>query len=182
MMEIAGDTFVARGGQGCRTAGDPKDIARVLAALARLSTDSAYSIKISGGTECGWIAAVAHWFFELDVEIRSSNGTILYPSARKGKGPQLLVIFEAADLERMRVVGKSYIIKDLTHGLVYKDGLETSRITGRVRWETALHQTFGNSAKRLLNHTSVFARSIGSAARIFQAISLAEGEGNFTMT
>jgi hypothetical protein len=182
IMGLAGDTFVARGGQGCRTAGDPKDIARVLAALARLSTDSALSIKISGGTKCGWIAAVAHWFFELDVEIRSSNGTILYPSARKGKEPQLLVIFEPKDPESIQVVGKSYIIKDLTHGLMYKDGLETSRVTGRVRWETALYQTFGNSAQRLLNQTSVFARSIGSAARIFQAISLAEGEGNFTMT
>lgn len=165
MMGLAGDTLVARGGQDSRTAGNPKDIAQVLAAIARLSADLAHSIKISGGTECGWIAAVAHWFFEIDVEIRSSNGEILYPSSRKGEKPQLLVTFESKDLESLQLVGKSYIIRDLTRGLLYKDGLEASRLSGRVRWEMALHQTFGNSAQRLLHQTTVFARSIGSAAR-----------------
>jgi hypothetical protein len=102
------------------------------------------------------------------VEIRSSNGTILSPSASKGKEPHLLVIFESTDLESMQVMEKSYTVRDLPHGLLYKDVLETSRLTCRVRWETALHQTFGSSSQRLLSQIPVFARSIGSAVRIFK--------------
>jgi hypothetical protein len=161
-----------------RKSGDPVDIAKALHALAEVSRDAAFAITFTGTVECGWLAAIAHWFFELDTEIRNDQGNVLFSSCRKEQPPRVLIIYSLEDSNHIHTIGKSYFVKSIDD-ILQPFNSEGGAISGRVKWETALRQTFGRSARQLLEQRTIFGRLIGSAARVFQAISFKEDEAEF---
>ncbi|KAK2673918.1 hypothetical protein RAB80_011461 [Fusarium oxysporum f. sp. vasinfectum] len=58
--------------------GSPKDIALVLKQVFEISTGRLDRLFLSGGADCAWIAAVAHWLLDLRVEVQDQDGTIIY--------------------------------------------------------------------------------------------------------
>ena len=61
----------------------PNSIADALLAVGKVSTRQLESITISGGADAGWIAALAHRFFNLRVAIYSPVGELLYRNLRQ---------------------------------------------------------------------------------------------------
>lgn len=100
-----------------RKAGDAGDIAKALHALAEVSRGAAFAITIAGTAECGWLAAIAHWFFELDVELRNDQGDVLYSCCRKEQLPRVLIIYSLEYSNRLHVIGKTYFIKSIENRL-----------------------------------------------------------------
>lgn len=49
--------------------GEPRDVALALDAIGRLSRGEIAAITLTGGAICGWLAAFAHVFMDLDVEL-----------------------------------------------------------------------------------------------------------------
>ena len=183
MMGQAGHAQIATSRPGSRLAGDHVEIARALDAVARLSNGTLKAATLIGGPECGFIAAVAHWFFEIEVELRTSDGTILQALSDTNGKAQLTVIYENHP-ERQQaltsmVSSETYAIHDLTSNLFRAGRTSETRITGRVPWKEALRGTFGKTFGQLLLKQD-FGSVFGSAARIFQGLSHAEPEGDFT--
>lgn len=182
LMGHAGHGRIATSRPGSRLAGDHVEIARALDAVARLSNGALKAATVIGGPECGFIAAVAHWFFEIDVEVRTSEGEILQASGKADEKARLTVIYETHPGRQQAltssVSSETYAIHDLTSNLFKAGSASDTRITGRVPWKEALRGTFGRSFARLQSKQD-FGSVVCSAARIFQGISQAEPEGGF---
>ena len=182
MMGQAGHARIATSRPGSRLAGDPVEIAQALDAIARLSNGTLKAATLIGGPECGFIAAVAHYFFDIDVESRTSDGEILQASRKAEDQAQITVIYETHSGRQQvltsMISSETYAVHDLKSNLFKAGSASSTRITGRVPWKEALHYTFGRTFEKLVVRQE-FGDIIGSAARIFQAISKAEPEGDF---
>ena len=159
--------------------GDPKHTTNALKALACLSTGSLASIELCGGPSCGWVAAIASWFLGVNVEIKR-NGIPLFKSDPTTHEAQLLVSYgknnmnEARDLE-IELASKSYFIGRFEEHFVLEDlGDWAGALGSRVPWQEIIENTFGTSGTRLLKTRYHFARLLGSAARVFEAVRNAE--------
>ncbi|KAL8755336.1 MAG: hypothetical protein Q9199_003715 [Rusavskia elegans] len=158
-----------------RHVGDPKDVASVLNALGRLSNGQLVTLTISGGCECGWIAAVAYWFFDIAVEFRDADGQLVYPL---GKLPdasrRTLVVLQTSDRSTaLQATGEAYTVADITKNIVAQDhgrdelAFNVNDLQTRVSWQSILRQTFGRQASTLLRLKVDLGTAVGSAARIF---------------
>ncbi|KAI4268774.1 MAG: hypothetical protein LQ337_007658 [Flavoplaca oasis] len=159
----------------CRHVGDPESVAAVLNALGRLSTGHLITLTISGGCDCGWIAAVAYWFFDIAVEIRDIDGQVLYPlDNRPDASGRTLVVVQA--LERstaLQATSEAYTVADITKDILARDQasgdltFNINDLQTRVSWQSVLRQTFGKQASALLRLKVDLGTAVGSAARIF---------------
>ncbi|KAF5635269.1 uncharacterized protein FTJAE_6432 [Fusarium tjaetaba] len=74
------------GQRNLRSSGSPKDIALVLKEVFEVSGGRLDRLFLSGGADCAWIAAVAHWLLDLRVEVQHqdarSTGACLGSAAR----------------------------------------------------------------------------------------------------
>ncbi|KAI9793796.1 MAG: hypothetical protein M1833_000519 [Piccolia ochrophora] len=190
MMGLAGSTFVSTinyprtpGSQHMpRIVGNHRDMARALEAIARLSNGVIMSVRLVGGSECGWLAALAQWFFEIEVEIESADGTILLQRPNTSKQAQLVVVFEQKGGDKfesgVEITSQTYRIRDLTaESFLHRDP-DNRCMSGRVPWENASQQTFGSAARNLFKQTAILGSAIGSAARIFQGLARAEPDAS----
>ena len=158
-----------------RYVGDPKDVASVLNALGRLSIGQLVVLTISGDCDCGWIAAVAYWFFDIAVEFRDAHGQILFPL---GKLPdasrRTLVIVQASEgSTALQTVGEAYTVADITRDIMARDqsrdelSFNVNDLQTRLSWQSILRQTSGKQASALLRLKVDLGTAVGSAARMF---------------
>ena len=74
--------------------GEPKEIAKAFEGLAKLSSGLMKSMVLEGNSECGFLAAFAHWLLGLRVTVKNAALETVFPAT--GSDPedwQLLVIF-----------------------------------------------------------------------------------------
>ncbi|KAF5557713.1 hypothetical protein FNAPI_5306 [Fusarium napiforme] len=168
--------------------GSPKDIALVLKEVFEVSAGRLDRLFLSGGTDCAWIAAVAHWLLDLRVDVQEADGTIIYrpDGTRSESSPDAQVIItyhQGRSSELIQVDSRHYIIRSgemLFEHAQYQDIMSY----GRVSWESCLVDTFGSPMKILLkDQARITGACLGSAARIFLAI-MRDGEGHeeFSLT
>ncbi|RGP76716.1 hypothetical protein FLONG3_5156 [Fusarium longipes] len=129
---------------------------------------------VSGGAHCAWIAAVAHWIFDLSVEVRDPDGDVIYrPGGATNESSidsQVTITYSNMQARHsMQVTGKHHVIPSGSRLII---GDTTYRFNGlsygRVAWQNCLVDTFG-SPMRLLQESQARTTGIclGSAARIF---------------
>ncbi|EWG38358.1 hypothetical protein FVEG_01602 [Fusarium verticillioides 7600] len=137
---------------------------------------------LSGGTDCAWIAAVAHWLLDLRVDVQDEDGTIIYrPDGTRSKsspGAQVIITYhQGRSSDLIQVDSRHYIIRSgemLFKHAEYQDIMSY----GRVSWESCLVDTFGGPMRLLLGaQARITGACLGSAARIFLAI-MRDGEGH----
>ncbi|KAF5538900.1 hypothetical protein FPHYL_12413 [Fusarium phyllophilum] len=165
------------GRRNVRHNGSPKDIALVLKEVFEVSVGRLDRVFLSGGPDCAWIAAVAHWLLDLRVEVQDQDGTVIYrPDGTRNESSTdaqiIITYYQEYSREILRVSRKHYVIpsgKLLFGSLGSLPSLEFMSY-GRVPWESCLVDTFGSPMRLLLGSQ---ARStgacLGSAARIFLA-------------
>ncbi|KAH6962971.1 hypothetical protein DER45DRAFT_590836 [Fusarium avenaceum] len=158
--------------------GPPRDIAIALRQLFEVSAGRMDRFHLSGGADCAWIAAVAHWLFCLRVEIQEEDGTTRYqPEGSRSElfpDAQVIIIYtRGADRLPLPlpVEQKQYIIPSNPLLLTtHERGEDCIMSYGRVGWHTCLVDTFGSPMKLLLTSQSrTTGAYLGSAARIFSA-------------
>lgn len=159
-----------------KVAGDPVQVARGLEGLAKISSGLMKSMVLMGGSECGFLAAIAQWLLDLNVVVQNAAGDTVYPSTGATGNYQLMVIYteNTENTEGSRSLCRTedtyYIndFEDIFHrGFLSGEGSRREDLSGRVEWATALRQTFGDSANQLLQVPSVLGEIIGSAAKVF---------------
>ncbi|KAI9763080.1 MAG: hypothetical protein M1840_000927 [Geoglossum simile] len=152
---------------GTRAMGNLEHIAEALYAMFNTPPSGTLnSITISGGSICGWIAAVGYWFLGLTVQITRINGQECV--FRHNKSPVCVFVKFTAPENRKKVAteDKTYFVDDAKAMLGAPNCIEAPG--GRVRWDTAIWETFGDEGNTLLEseHLGPF---IGSTARVFAA-------------
>lgn len=158
-----------------RHVGNPKDVASVLNALGRLSSGQIVTLTISGGCDCGWIAAVAYWFFDIAVQFRDASGQTIYPLGKQPNASRrTLVVIQASESSTaLQAIGEAYTVADITLDIIARDqdsGELSSNVNDlqtRVPWQSVLRQTFGRQASILLRLKVDLGTAIGSASRMF---------------
>ena len=144
--------------------GEPVDIALAMNAIGKLSKGTITSITLAGGCFCGWLAAFAHFFFGLDVELQDGDRGVLLRTVAEGRPVHIRVIFNGEESKDIQVSKTTYVIRDLVTHTPHE------LRTGRVPWDQALKRTFGHRGKALLQARTNFGIMIGSAARVFTAV------------
>lgn len=162
-----------------RACAPPRDVATVLRKLFQVSAGHIDRLYLSGGADCAWIAAVAHWLLDLRVEILDQDGTTIYrPDGTRSQlfpDAQVIVAYtQGADEPHvpLQVLQKRYVIPSGHKLLVGHPSEEDYTLSyGRVSWDTCLVDTFGSQMELLLGSQARTAGAcLGSAARILSAV------------
>ena len=156
--------------------GDPKEIAHAIEGIAKISNRHMKSMMLEGGSECGFIAAVAQYFLGLRVVIRNAAGDFVYPSTGvETENFQLMVTYVAeTDNHKSQAISRksdTYYITSVFD--LHSDNNSYGILSGRVEWATAMQQTFGSSAIRLLETPNILGEILGSAARMYTILDTA---------
>ena len=152
--------------------GDPKQVARALEGLAKISSGLMKSMVLIGNSECGFLAAIAQWLLALRVVVQNIAGDIVYPSTGADINNYQLMVIYSDDSEASRAISRTadaYYIDDIKE--ILPDSVGADYLSGRVEWGTAIRQTFGSSATKLLQIPGILGESIGSAAKIYSITS-----------
>lgn len=151
----------------------PSDLAAALNGLCKVSCNEMESMSIRGGPACGWLAAVAVWLLNLPVTV-SRDGQILYSNTTESLPARVQVIFDSQscpDSREMELMTATYHLRNSAEFLhLVDEGLRTTTMSGRLRWDTCLSAAFGNEFKELLKTPRIVGIALGCAARIFKAI------------
>lgn len=155
-------------------------IAEALLGLAKLSRGVLFQMTLIGGADAGFLAALADWLLGLDVEVKGGKEQeTLFRNCSPDKQPQLIIIYDDdAQQDGLQCVGETYRLPDASSLLTIEDvALSFTLLGGRVPWDNALYLTFGPDFRKLLEMKQAFGTAMGSAARIYQALS--EGDEHF---
>lgn len=165
-----------------RDCGRPRDVARALHAIGKLSSGNLTGIELRGGAICGLLAALAYWFLGLAIEIRK-GGTLLYRSVSEDHPVQVLVTYAATEADPsfldMQLASQSYYVCNISSVLQGRSPNEHGEnliMTGRIPWDKAIQTTFGTVGQELLNARFHLSQILGNGARILRA--LANSESN----
>ena len=96
--------------------GDPKQVARALEGLAKISSGLMKSMVLIGNSECGFLAAIAQWLLGLLVVVQNAAGDIVYPSTGADVNNYQLMIIYSSDPEASRTISRTtdaYHIDDI---------------------------------------------------------------------
>ncbi|KAM0426049.1 hypothetical protein ACHAPT_008680 [Fusarium lateritium] len=154
----------------------PRDIAVVLKGIFDVSTGLLDRLFLTGGPDCAWVAAVAHWLLDLRVEVQDQDGTILYRPGGTQNQPsldaQIVITYSQGSSESVQIVRRHYVVPNGRIFLFRLADREDDLLShGRVDWSTCLVDTFGGPMQRLLGGLAVTTGAcLGSAARILWAV------------
>jgi hypothetical protein len=149
------------------------DLANALIGLCEISSNQLATITIKGGAACGWLAAVAEWLLDLSVTIYYNDRT-LYSSHSDELEAQVQLIFhseQTANLMGIETVSNTYFLRDSADFLHLEDeGARITTMTGRLYWESCLHDVFGQEFRELMKSPSTVGCALGCTARFFKAV------------
>jgi hypothetical protein len=159
-----------------RSSSAPENIAKVLKGLFDVSNSVIERLHISGGADCAWLAAVAHWLLGLRVTVEDQFGNVIYrPGNFKSttvQDSQVIICYGTAESETSSLVRRAFVVPSgqlLVSTSFFPD--EDLLAHGRLSWSTCLRDAFGSKMKLLLtSYASHAGACLGSAARIFEHI------------
>ena len=193
MMRLVGEFRIASPLRRCTTGdfvGDrgvahQRNIAQTLLGLGKLSNGLLHQMTIIGGADAGFIAAIADWLLDLDVEIRGledvdaglEETVFRSKNGHPDRQPQLVVIYEKdAAADSVHCVGQTYRLPDARQVIRRENGsAQETVLSGRVLWEKAFEYTFNRDFKRLMELELDFGKALGCAARVYQGLFEADG-------
>ena len=155
-----------RGKATSTTVGEPRDVALALDAIGRLSRGEIAAITLARGAICGWLAAFAHVFLDLEIELQDSDKHLVMKTVADNKRIHIIVLFGQVKSHDVQVSSTSYYIRDVQTFMKRSYSLQI----GRVPWDEAIQRTFGSLGTELLAARKPFGTLIGCAARMFAAV------------
>jgi len=180
VMGLCNVRYRSRNKFGSRCMSEFNDVAQALGGVVEILNGSVTSITLVGGAACGWIAAFAHWFLGLEIEVRGGDDEqeISYTSSLDGKVAISVIYDNHSDEMAIKRRDTTYILRDLAGAMA---GIYTGayHFSGRVPWDRALITAFGPRA-RILIQTEELGTMLGAAASILLGISKADPDVSST--
>ena len=161
-----------------RSVSSPDTIAEALIAIGKVSTGDLLSISVVGGGDAGWLAAVAHWIFDLRIAVYDIKGEMVHQTSA-AQAPQVQIFFKrpsdsVSDLN-IAVKDQIYELRDINELFFFSDQPFGSQLVcSRVPWPKALSLTFGSAFKRLMEVRRSFIKALTSVAHVYDYIARAD--------
>ncbi|KAI9706331.1 MAG: hypothetical protein M1820_004907 [Bogoriella megaspora] len=161
-----------------REAGGVRSTAKALIALAEVSTGELESITITGQADCGFVAALAVWLFDLSVVVKLtevSEAIYQHNVSERQRIHITWIINPSTDPGDTSVLRRTYAIPQF-NDILLVDQSGHNHLAGRVPWQSVITRVFGGAGRRLLDLPSSLGSVLGAAARIFTAAATCSGE------
>lgn len=161
--------------EGPLMASEAHDIAMALHGLFQISKSEVEQIKIIGGAECSFIAALAAWLFNVRVEVQDAAGELIFTNLQGKDDAQVLIQYVDADDDfKLQLVTATYILRP--HEDLFRDNSESRMVHLIIRtpWDGCLKRVFGSTFQNCLKVSHQLGGFLGSAARIYAAIARGE--------
>ena len=165
--------------------GEPTEMAKVLAAIGDISRGKLERLVVQGGTNVGFAAALALWLLNLTVKIFSPVGEPLYSNVPQGQEAQVsfhIVPHETNPASKKSIQTTSRTLKLLDGRKVITHWYDKYPMFGaRLPWDSCLSLGFADEpgCQYLIDHPQIIGRAVGSAARIFEDLSVLPFEQMF---
>ncbi|MCJ1416896.1 hypothetical protein MMC32_003235 [Xylographa parallela] len=157
-----------------RPATKPKDAAKVLVALFRVSRAYLDNITTIGGIECAFIAALASWLFELRLWVEDDEQTVIYNNLEGPAKAQVYVQYGPHTEHSTVVTSTTYKLLNYYEVLDSDRGNQGIHLISRHPWDGCLSALYGIAFERLRENSDVLGSYFGSVARIYEALALGE--------
>ena len=168
------DTYGVWGIEGASSA-DLSDIAKALQGLFKISTGKVARISVHGGSECAFMAALAHWLFNLKVHVEDRNGSVLYQDTIPEAAQVFVAYRKTDDHSLVELSTTTYLLYDTDRLWYHNTQKSLSSVIFRTSWDHCLARAYGSTCSLLLSRLPHLLGSfLGSVARIYRA--LASGE------
>ncbi|MCJ1381706.1 hypothetical protein MMC17_004817 [Xylographa soralifera] len=150
------------------------DIAKALKGLFELSRGEVDSILIVGGGECSFIAALAHWLFDLKIYVEDDEDSLIFTSAQDSASAKVRVRYGSARSTAIQIPSTTYVLGNCR--AVFDRAFESQDMIFIVRtpWDGCLRRTFGSAFQLLRDLPHHLGAYLGSLARIYTALALGE--------
>jgi hypothetical protein len=157
----------------------PKDIAAVLIGLGNLASGKYQSITVEGGVGAAWVAAVAEWFYDLELTITDMHANIIYTTAAIPHAAPLVIRLDGQSISNqddkaLIMASKTYKLGDISDIMKVMSLKEPPLYGGRLSWSDCLREAYGMEFTQLMEVPRLTGTGFGCAARIFKALTLPE--------
>lgn len=149
-----------------------KDIARALRGLFQLTRGRLDNITVTGGVECALFASLAHWLFELYIEVMDEEDNLIFTSTPENASTQLYVRYGRVCDDAIHTPSTTYFLRYVRDEEEDGDG----QFVVRTPWDGCLRRTFGAAFQTLTELPHLVGAYLGSLARIYAALAQAEPE------
>ena len=159
-----------------RSSSRPGSIAEALSGLARISRGEMQAMTLYGGSDAGWLAALAEWLLDLKVMITNFDGTLYYINGDTENIQVNVIMKKKSDEVSPDVLGAetTFVLNDVSQ-LFEKEGRPPDAlvVSGRLEWKHVLSSAFLSDFKRLMEISHTLGSCIGSAARLLKGLAQA---------
>ena len=147
------------------------DWAKAVDAIFQISKGNLKAIRVYGGLDIAFLAAIAHWLFDLRVWVELSDGTVTFSSCRSPE--QANVYLHYADMDHrskalLKISSTTFLLRSVKD-LIIDDGL-FHEMNFRIQWNTCLSDLFGDEVDNMLENVVLIGKIFGAIARIYEAL------------
>ena len=146
-----------------------EDWAKAVNAVFQVSRGNLKAIKIYGGRDLAFIAAIAYWLFDLRVWIELPDGTIPFSNCRTSD--QAEVCLHYAEMETsdalLKISSTTFVLRSI-EDLIVDDRVNSMTI--RIPWKSCLSDLFEEELDRIVYNSGSIGGVLGGLARIYEAI------------
>ena len=163
------------------TISNAEDIARAIYGLGEISNGKVSTITVTGGFECAYVAAFAHWLLNLSISVEDEDGRMIYQDLPPEQAQVVITYRRQADLSLMQVSSNSYILRKLDDLFIHNPDLSDTCLYLRTPWDGCLTRVFGTAFNKLTKVPNILGDFLGSMARIYRGLATGESDvGKFS--
>ena len=151
-----------------------KDLAKALNALFQVSRGVLRAIEVHGGHDIAFLAAVAHWLFDLSLWVQMDEETTLFNSCVCPEQASVRLYYADVNIPQnslIRISATTFVLRSV-QDLITDDPY--SPITFRISWDVCLSHLFNFELEDVLCQAALLGKALGSVARIYEAIATCE--------
>ncbi|MCJ1430440.1 hypothetical protein MMC29_008358 [Sticta canariensis] len=158
---------------GVLTASTAKDLANALRGLFMVSRDEAETIVITGGSECAFLAGLAHWLFNMRIQVHNSQGQSIFKNDEE-KPAQVIFQYGELRTKAIQIAHTTYVLGHCRDMFSPMQESEQSNLIVRTSWNGSLSRVYGTTFQRLSEVSHLLGDYLGGVARIYKAVSCGE--------
>ena len=158
----------------------PDSLAKVLNALFRISRREAEGIKVFGGWECAFVAAMSYWLFNFTTQVFDEDGLQVFTSTDDDRSAQVVIFYQRDGTvlsNDLQLSSMTYIFETTSKMWRYDEEEIKRYLIFRVDWGNCLNRVFGSRAVQGLSDAKLcVGEFMGSVSRIYKALAQAESD------
>ena len=160
---------------------NPEDIARAIHGLGEISNGKVSTITVTGGIECAYIAAFAHWLLNLSISVDDEDDRVIYQDIPPDQSQVVITYRRQADLSLVQVSSNTYVLRKLDDIFIHNPDISDTFLYFRTPWDGCLARLFGTAFSNLTRVPNNLGDFLGSVARIYRGLATGESDvGNFS--